>query len=205
MSPYSTTDMDYFWSDQYTLEPWANVERALLLAQAEKHVIPIEWAEEAALTPAPDIDKWEYHKSRTRHEFVAFLDAWGLEHVHIGVTSSDIIDPAHALRYRAINDHLATDAYRLREALLTYALTNMDKPRLGRTHGQPAVPTTFGNRYADLTHQTDRAARRLTQARRDLETGMLSGPTGGYPHTRPATATPAPEPPRPRRYLIRSR
>lgn len=191
MSPYTTADIDYFWSDQYTLEQWANVERALLLAQAEHRVVPIEWAEEAALTPAPDTEKWRYHREKTRHEFVAFLDAWGLEHVHIGVTSSDIIDTAHALRYRAINDHLSTDAYRLRERLLTYALDHLDKPRLGRTHGQPAVPTTFGNRYADLTHQADRAASRLTQARRDLEIGMLNGPTGGHHHIRPETETTA--------------
>lgn len=191
MSHYTTADMDYFWSDQYTLEQWANVERALLLAQAEHRVVPIEWAEEAALTPAPDTEKWRYHREKTRHEFVAFLDAWGLEHVHIGATSSDIIDTAHALRYRAINDHISTDAYRLREALLTYALDHLDKPRLGRTHGQPAVPTTFGNRYADLTHQVDRAAHRLTQARRDLEVGMLNGPTGGHHHIRPETETTA--------------
>jgi adenylosuccinate lyase len=187
MSPYTTPDIDYFWSDEYTLGQWANVERALLAAQAEHHQVPIEWAEEAALTPAPDLDRWEYHKSKTRHEFVAFLDAWALEHVHLGVTSSDIIDTAHALRYRAINDHISTDAYRLREALLTFATDALDRPRLGRTHGQAAIPTTFGHRYADLCHQVDRGAHRLTQARRDLEVGMLNGPTGGHHHIYPET------------------
>lgn len=187
MSPYSTPDIDYFWSDTYTLGQWANVERALLAAQAERRVVPLEWAEEAALTPAPDLDKWEYHKNKTRHEFVAFLDAWGLEHVHIGATSSDIIDTAHALRYRAINDHISTDAYRLREALLTWSIDTLDTRRLGRTHGQPAVPTTFGMRFADLCHQADRSAHRLTQARRDLEVGMLNGPTGGNHHIAPET------------------
>ena len=187
MSHYTTSDMEYFWSDQYTLEQWANVERALLLAQAELHQVPVEWAEEAAATPAPDIDTWRYRRAKTRHEFVAFLDTWGLDHVHIGVTSSDIIDTAHALRYRAINDHLSTDAYLLRERLLTYALDHLDTPRLGRTHGQPAVPTSFGHRYADLCHQVDRGAHRLTQARRDLETGMLNGPTGGHHHINPET------------------
>lgn len=187
MSHYTTADIEYFWSDQYTLEQWANVERALLAAQAEHHTVPLEWAEEAALTPAPDVEKWRYHRAKTRHEFVAFLDAWGLEHVHIGVTSSDIIDTTHALRYRAINDHISTDAYRLRERLLTFAIDNLDQPRLGRTHGQPAIPTTFGHRYADLCHQVDRGAHRLTQARRDLEVGMLNGPTGGYHHIFPET------------------
>lgn len=187
MSPYTTSDMEYFWSDEYTLGQWANVERALLAAQAEHGQVPIEWAEEAALTPAPDVDAWKYHRAKTRHEFVAFLDAWGLDHVHIGVTSSDIIDTAHALRYRAINDHLSTDAYRLREALLTWSIDTLETPRLGRTHGQPAVPTTFGHRYADLTHQIDRGANRLTQARRDLEVGMLNGPTGGHHHIYPET------------------
>ena len=187
MSPYTTADIEYFWSDQYTLEQWANVERALLAAQAELGQVPVEWAEQAALTPAPKVEDWRYHRAKTRHEFVAFLDAWALDHVHIGVTSSDIIDTAHALRYRAINDHISTDAYRLRERLVTFALDNLDQPRLGRTHGQPAIPTTFGHRYADLAHQVDRGAHRLTQARRDLETGMLNGPTGGYHHINPET------------------
>lgn len=187
MNPYTTPDIEYFWSDTYTLGQWANVERALLAAQAEHHQVPIEWAEEAALTPAPDPATWEYHKSKTRHEFVAFLDAWGLEHVHLGVTSSDIIDTAHALRYRAINDHISTEAYRLREALLAFATDALEQPRLGRTHGQAAIPTTFGHRFADFCHQIDRGAHRLAQARRDLEVGMLNGPTGGHHHIYPET------------------
>lgn len=187
MSPYTTEHMQYLWSDHYTLGTWANVEIALLTAQAQHSIIPLEWAEIAAATPPPTVAEWYRHLETTRHELVAFLDAWGLEHVHIGCTSSDIIDTANALRYRAISDHISTAAYRLREALINRALETADTPRLGRTHGQTATPTTLGHRLADLATQADRGAHRLDHARRDLETGMINGPTGGYHNIDPAT------------------
>lgn len=180
MNPYSTHDIDYYWSDTYTLGQWASVERALLLAQAEHGLVPLEWALEAAETPAPTPAQWRDRTEVTRHELVAFLDAWGLEHVHIGATSSDIIDTAHALRYKAINDHISTEAHRYAASMTRLAVRMLDIPRLGRTHGQAAVPTTFGMKYADLAAQAQRAARRLDQARADVETGKINGPTGGH-------------------------
>ena len=186
-NPYATPDTAYFWSEPYTLGQWANVERALLQAQAERGIVPLEWAETAANTPAPTVGDWHKHTTTSKHELVGFLDAWGLEHVHIGATSSDIIDTAHALRYRAINDHISTDAYRLREALRVKATQWLETPRLGRTHGQTATPTTFGHKLADLCGQVDRGAHRLTQTRPDLEVGMLNGPTGGHHQIDPDT------------------
>jgi len=186
MSPYTTDDIDFFWSDTYTLGQWANVERALLAAQAEHELIPIDWAVEAATTRAPTAHAWRERLETTRHEIVAFLDAWGLDHVHIGATSSDIIDTTHALRYKAINDHICTDAHRYAASLTRLATRTLEVPRLGRTHGQPAVPTTYGMRYADLAAQAHRAARRLDQARHDVETGKINGPTGGHHCVSPA-------------------
>ena len=186
MSPYTTEDLDYLWSDQYTVAQWANVERALLTAQAEHGVVPIEWAELAANTPIPTVWDWREHTRRTRHEVVGFLNAWGLEHVHIGATSSDIIDTANALRYKAINDHISTDAHRMTNALIDLATRTLDTPRLGRTHGQPAVPTTFGSKIADIAAQARRGTRRLDQARHDVETGKINGPTGGHHCISPA-------------------
>lgn len=191
MSPYTTKDLEYFWSDGYTIATWANVERALLTAQAEHGIVPLEWAEIAAETPAPTPWEWREHTERTRHEMVGFLNAWGLEHVHIGATSSDIIDTANALRYKAINDHISTDAHRMTNALIDLAARTLDIPRLGRTHGQPAIPTTFGSKLADIAAQARRCTRRLDQARHDLETGKINGPTGGHhcipPHVETTT------------------
>lgn len=186
MSPYTTDDIEFFWSDTYTLGQWANVERALLAAQAEHELIPIDWAVEAATTRAPTAHQWRERLETTRHELVAFLDTWGLDHIHIGATSSDIIDTAHALRYKAINDHICTDAHRYARALTQLARDTIETPRLGRTHGQPAVPTTYGMRYADLAAQAHRAARRLDAARHDVETGKINGPTGGHHCISPA-------------------
>lgn len=185
MNPYSTHDIDWLWSDEYTLSLWGRVERALLTTQAEHLAIPSEYALLAEATPLPTVEEWRLHTAEAGHEMVGFLHAWGVEHVHIGVTSSDIIDTANAIRYRQINDIIETDTYRLREALIAQAQKHLHTLRVGRTHGQAATLTTFAHKLADLAYQTDRAATRLQHARVDLEIGKLSGPTGGHHHIPP--------------------
>lgn len=177
---YSTEEMRRLFSDEHTLRLWHHVEVKVLEAQAEHGLIPRAWAEKANAAKPPTPQRWRAREQELGHEMVAFLDLWPAERAHIGLTSSDVIDTANAIRYRQAADEIIAAAYRLREAFIQTAERYWDTPRLGRTHGQAAVVDTFGHRLADLAFATDRAARRISHATRDLCVAKLSGPVGTY-------------------------
>lgn len=180
MSRYTTPEIADACSDLNTMRLWREIEVAVLRAQANRGLIPAAWADAAEATPAPDPQQWEAATNTCGHEVVGFLHAWGIPHVHIGLTSSDLVDTALGLRMRDINRAIRRDAKHLTDTLLAFADQHLDTARLGRTHGQAAVPDSLGHKFADLGLAAARATRRHQEARADLEVIKISGPTGAY-------------------------
>lgn len=183
---YTTATLARLWSDETTLRTWREVEIAVLQAQIEVLGWDPTRADIALETPEPTVAAWRTETARTGHEVVGFLHAWDVPYVHIGLTSSDVVDTALALRLRAASRHLLNLTYGLRTALGEAAGRYRDVRRVGRTHGQPAVPTTLGLRFADLAFAADRAAKRLYDCTAGVSMGKLSGPVGNYLHISPA-------------------
>ena len=177
---YSTVMMDTLWSDGTTLEIWHKIETETLAAQARTGLIPQEWADTARATPAPSLNAWRLAKEQTNHEVTAYLQATKLDHIHIGLTSSDLVDTANAYRICIANAVIRTHVEIVTSALNATAEENKNTERLARTHGQPAIPDTIGRRFNVLAEQIARCSFSIT----DIP-GKISGPVGSYRHITP--------------------
>jgi adenylosuccinate lyase len=182
---YTTAYMRSLWSDERTLHLWREIEIAVLEAQVAVLEWPAGRLDPARETPEPEVSEWAAAAEETGHEFVAFLQAWNVPWVHIGLTSSDVIDTALALRLRQAGRELHRLLLLLRSQLQAKAQEHRSTARLARTHGQPATRTVLGLRFADFANAVDRSAARLYAATRDVSMGKLSGPVGTYANISP--------------------
>src|SRR3954452_23873348 len=100
--------------------------------------------------------------------------------IHLGLTSSDVLDTALSLQIQEAADILADDLKKLEAALSELAVRYKHTLTIGRTHGIHAEPTTFGHKLAVFVAQVRRDCRRLEQARNELRVGKLSGAVGTH-------------------------
>jgi adenylosuccinate lyase len=130
-------------------------------------------------------------EAQTRHDVIAFLthveQVIGPEarYLHLGMTSSDLLDTALALQLSAAADLLLRDLDRLLEALRRRAHEHKDTPCIGRSHGMHAEPTTFGLKLAGFYAEFARNRRRLEQARGEIATCAISGAVGTFANVDP--------------------
>jgi adenylosuccinate lyase len=186
MSRYSTPYLDGVWAQAHTLDLWRRVELAVLRAQAAAGIIPHAWALEAEILPPPTVEAWEQATADTGHEFVAFLTTWGAPHVHLGLTSSDITDTALSLQLNEATGHILAELSILNAAVCNLVEEVEDLPRVGRTHGQIAAPSTYGHLFDYWADGLGRSWNRLARARKDIAIAKISGPVGTYLHITPA-------------------
>lgn len=181
--PYTTEEMERLWSDEMSLRMWTEIELAVLEAQAECGVIDASWVPSRLRVTAPDVEQWRATTQECGHEFVAFLNLWPTDHVHIGLTSSDVIDTALSIRVVRSTDHIANAIDDLL-AQIEYPLSQFGAElRLGRTHGQAATVTTVGQMLVKWQTALERSQARLVRAADEAGVCMVSGPVGSYVHT----------------------
>jgi adenylosuccinate lyase len=138
-----------------------------------------------------DVERIEELERTTDHDVIAFVsqvaESIGPEgrYLHLGLTSSDVVDTALALQLRAAGELLLRDADRLIEVIVARARAEATTLMMGRTHSVHAEPTTFGLKLAGWAFEVDRGRRRLAEAVAEIGTGKLSGPVGTYSHLEP--------------------
>jgi adenylosuccinate lyase len=183
---YSLPEMRHIWSPGFKFRVWAAV--AARQAQAKSNDPDLL----AALVayPIPTVDQVADLESVTRHDVAAFLRAWRepmkeqhAQQVHTGLTSSDLVDTANAVIMSQASDYIVKKLETLLVELAKAALKYWDVPRLGRTHGQPAEPTTLGYQLAKYTSAMVINASRFTDVLEDIEIVKMSGPVGAYRET----------------------
>ncbi len=187
---YSRPQMKKIWSDDSKFEKWLQVEIAVCEAWAEVGAIPKE--------AIPKIKKAHFDAKRydeilikTHHDMTAFLGAiaesLGEESrfIHLGLTSSDIMDTALSMQLVAATDILAKDINELIAVLKEKTKEYKHTIMMGRTHGVHAEPTTFGLKLAIWYEEMKRNEQRLAEARKVIAVGKISGAVGTY-----ATVTP---------------
>src|SRR5262245_61699295 len=142
--------MGHIWTDAHRMEKWLEVELAVVDVMAETGEIPKEAAANIRKKAAFDPERVLEIEKTVQHDVIAFLTNVA-EHVgpdsrfiHLGLTSSDVVDTAQALLLREAADRILTGVDRLREALKARALEHKKTACIGRTHGIHAEPTTFG-------------------------------------------------------------
>jgi len=182
---YSRPQMKKIWSEQNKFDQWLKVEIAACEAWAELGKIPQE--------AIPKINKASYNLDRiaeflevTHHDMTAFLnsvaESLGEEarFIHLGLTSSDIIDTALSLQLKEAADILEQDISELIATLENKAIEHKYTIMMGRTHGVHAEPITFGLKLALWAEEMKRNAQRLAEAKRIISVGKISGAVGTY-------------------------
>jgi len=182
---YSRPQMKKIWSDKNKFDQWLKVEIAACEAWAELGEIPQE--------EIVKIKKASYNLNRvaeflkvTHHDVTAFLnsvaESLGEESrfVHLGLTSSDVIDTALSLQLTQAADILGEDVAELISVLKNKAVEHKYTIMMGRTHGVHAEPTTFGLKMALWSEEMKRNAQRLAEARKNISVGKISGAVGTY-------------------------
>ena len=181
------TEMAEIFSDENRLRKWAEVELALVKAHAELGNIPKEAvpAVEKAVKSI-SIKRVEEIEKETHHDLMALVKAiaeksgsYG-EYIHLGATSYDIEDTATALIFREAFNVIEKRMNALGEEVRTKALKYKNSICVGRTHGQHAIPTTIGMKFALYYSDNKRNLERLGELRRRVEVGKMRGAVGNY-------------------------
>jgi len=193
---YGTTEMKEIWSEQKKLQYLLRVEVALAKAEAELGFIPKNAAkriERAAtkvtLSRVREIEKEIHHDIMAVTKAVSEQISADADYVHYGATSSDITDTSLALQLQDSLKILLSKLRKLLSVLVNLADDHKDHVCAARTHGQIAVPTTYGLRFAVWATEIDRHLRRLCEAQPRIEVGQITGAVG----TQAAFGTQGPE------------
>jgi adenylosuccinate lyase len=188
---YTRSEMGAVWSDEAKYAGWLAVELAVCEAYARRGTIPAEAVARIRAKARVDPQRIGQIEARVRHDVIAFLTdleaAIGEDSrfVHVGLTSSDVVDTALALQLVQAADRLLAGLDRLRETLGRLALRHRDTVMVGRTHGVHAEPTTFGLKVAGWWAEAGRNRARLARAREAVRVGKISGAVGNFAHVPP--------------------
>ena len=182
---YSRPQMKRVWSDETKFDKWLKVEIAVCEAWAELGVIPREAVPKIKLARV-NIKRMEEILKETHHDMTAFLgsvsESVGDESrfIHLGLTSSDVIDTALSLQLVESAELLSQDMKELISVLAEKAIKHKYTAMIGRTHGVHAEPISFGLKLALWTQEMRRNRLRLTEAKKTIAVGKISGVVGTY-------------------------
>jgi len=188
---YTREAMGRLWRDEARFSAWLEVEIAICEGWNRIGVIPDEDLKAIKERARVDVGRINELERITRHDVVAFVSAVG-EHVgpasrfiHLGVTSSDILDTALALMLKRASALILDDMDALMEVLKRRAYEFKETQQIGRSHGIHAEPTTFGLKFALWYAEMARNRTRLTQAVEDVCVGKVSGAVGTFANVDP--------------------
>ncbi len=188
---YTLPEMGEIWTEAYKLKTWLQVEIAVCEAQAELGYIPAEAVEEIKAKARFDPQRVLEIEKEVKHDVIAFLTNVN-EHVgeagryiHLGMTSSDMLDTALALQLVASLDVIMTQLEALIQAIRYQAQQHRNTVMIGRSHGIHAEPITFGFKLAGWLAEVLRHRDRLCQQKRAIAVGKISGAVGTYANIDP--------------------
>ncbi|MBI4591139.1 MAG: adenylosuccinate lyase [Candidatus Rokubacteria bacterium] len=188
---YTRPEMGRVWSQAAKYAAWLKVELAVCEAYARRGCIPGEALARIKAAARVDASRIDAIEARVRHDVIAFLtqleEALGADsrYVHVGLTSSDVVDTALALQLQQASDLLIRALERFRQVLRTLALKHKDTLAVGRTHGVHAEPITFGLKAAVWYAEAGRNLERLRRAKETVRVGKISGAVGTFAHVDP--------------------
>lgn len=188
---YTLPEMGSLWTDNYKLKTWLQVEIAACEAQAELGYIPESAVEEIQAKANFDLARVLEIEAQVRHDVIAFLtnvneyvgDAG--RYIHLGLTSSDVLDTALALQLVASTDLLLEQVETLAQAIRYQAQQHRNTVMIGRSHGIHAEPITFGFKLAGWLAEVCRNRERLVRLRQQIAVGKISGAVGTYANVDP--------------------
>jgi adenylosuccinate lyase len=187
---YGHPEMVTVFEEEHRHSLWLRIEAAVAEVQAEMNLIPKEAAEDIKKTAKPEIVTLERTmeiENRTRHDVVALFEAIaekcegpGSRWIHFGLTSNDVKDTALGMQLKTAFDILLPQIDSLCGALLSRAKETQDLIAVGRSHGQHAVPITYGIRFSVWLEECYRHRSRIANAQESTGVGKISGATGSH-------------------------
>jgi len=182
---YSRPQMKRIWSDENKFDKWLKVEIAVCEAWTELGVIPREALSRIKLARV-NLKRMEEILKETHHDMTAFLGSVSeslrdeSRFIHLGLTSSDVIDTALSLQLIESAELLSQDIKELISVLAQKAIKHKYTTMIGRTHGVHAEPISFGFKLALWTEEMRRNLQRLAEAKKVIAVGKISGAVGTY-------------------------
>lgn len=183
--------MASIWTENARYESWLRVELAALQVRAERGEVDAEIVSQIAESARYTLEEIHEVESEVHHDVIAFLTVVARyvgdnsRFIHLGLTSSDIVDTAFALQIKSAGILLLEDIVALQIVLRRRALEFRRTPTVGRTHGIHAEPTVFGLKFALWADEFSRHETRLRETMARVVVGKLSGAVGNYGHTDP--------------------
>ena len=188
---YQTPEMAGLWADDGRFEIWRDVEVAACEALAELGEIPAEAARTIREKAGFDVARIHEIEATTNHDVIAFLTSMA-EHigpdsrwVHLGMTSSDLLDTTLAVQCQRAGRLILDELDRLITATTARAVEHKCTVMIGRSHGVHAEPTTFGLKLLVWVDELKRDRARLAAAIERVAVGQISGPVGTFAHIAP--------------------
>jgi adenylosuccinate lyase len=188
---YTLPEMGAIWTEQAHFEGMLRVEIAVARAEVSRGMVPAEAVRVIEAHAQVDVDRIAEIEKTTDHDVIAFVsqvaETVGEEgrFLHLGLTSSDVVDTALGLQLQAAGKRLLEDCDALVETLVARARAEANTVMMGRTHSVHAEPTTMGMKIAGWAFEIARDRTRLAAAVDDASTGKISGPVGTYSHLDP--------------------
>ncbi len=183
--------MSRIWNDEAKYRNWLRVEIAVCEAWVELGQIPPEALDKIKGHARFDVKRIDELEKTLKHDVIAFLTAVA-EHVgeesryiHLGLTSSDVLDTAFALQLRDAAAIVIDDIKKVIEVLKRLAFEYKYTPMVGRTHGIHAEPTTLGPVFALWYDEMMRNLERMERAREVISVGKISGAVGTFANVPP--------------------
>jgi len=188
---YTLPEMGAIWTEQAHFEQMLRVEIAVARAQVSRGMVPAAAVRAIESRARINVARIEEIEKTTDHDVIAFVsqvaETVGEEgrYLHLGLTSSDVVDTGLALQLQVAGRRLIDDLDALIEALVARARAEAGTVMMGRTHSVHAEPTTLGLKIAGWAFEIARDRARLAAAADDAATGKISGPVGTYSHLEP--------------------
>lgn len=185
---YSLPDISKIWSDEYKYDLWRDIEVLYCEGLAKAGLIPKKSAREIKARAKYDLRSVQQIEKRTRHDVVAFLTDMSNRigpsgrYLHMGMTSSDLLDTALACQMRAAGMLILRKLKKLRTVLKRQANRYRWTPMVGRTHGVHAEPITLGLKLLVWYAEAARNVERMERAVDEISVGKITGAVGTMTH-----------------------
>lgn len=188
---YSRKEMSSVWSDENKYKIWLDIEILAAESQCRLGLIPEKSFRNIKKNSKFNVKRILQIEEKVKHDVIAFLTNVGenvgidSRFIHLGMTSSDVIDTALSVQMKQAGEIIMKDLFRLKKVLFAKAKKYKFLSMIGRTHGVHAEPITLGLKFALWYDEMNRNIERWKRAVDVISAGQISGAVGTYEHISP--------------------
>ncbi|TGU72143.1 adenylosuccinate lyase [Geomonas terrae] len=188
---YSRPEMTRIWEPENRYRKWLEIEIYACEAHAEMGRIPKDAVARIRAKASFDVERIDEIERTVKHDVIAFLTSVAdyigddSRFVHLGLTSSDILDTSFAMLLKEAGELIISDIKRLMAVIKTRAFEHKMTPQMGRSHGIHAEPVTFGLKMALWYDEMARNLKRMESALETISYGKISGAVGTFANIDP--------------------